>query len=136
MKCYLIGLLFFGMTAGFAMEGSGDRAWIGQHFPAAQLVALRDGEATFARKLCTIQYLMRRQEAFFAVEGRLTFNPRFVPRRPRAIDLEILLISAAGICTRQINQHLMVTADEVVFVFQVPPTADTRYLRTYYTLHY
>ncbi len=79
---------------------------------------------------------MRRKGAFYAVEGRLTFNPRFVPRRPRAIDLEILLISAAGICTRQINQHLMVTADEVVFVFQVPPTAGTRYLRTYYTLHY
>ena len=136
MKAFIIGLSFFFVTAGSSLGGKDDQVWIGQHFRPEQLVALRDGEATFARKLCTIHYRMHRRGDHFTVEGRLTFDPRFVPRRPRAIDLEILLINAAHVCTRQIDRHLEVTADQVVFVFKVPQKPLPQYLRTYYTLLY
>ncbi len=122
------------VTAGGTEEDGA--VWVGHRFRPEQLVALHEGEATFTRKLCTITYRMQKLGSTFIVEGQLVFNPRLVPRRPRAIDLEILLINARHICTRQINQHHPVSVEPVRFVFRVPPGSDGRFLRTYYTLHY
>ncbi len=136
MKPLGMGLWLIIFLAAAARGEQNNAVWVGHRFSPEQLVALRSGEATFARKLCTIHYHIRRQDDHFTVQGRLEFNPRFVPRRPRAIDLEILLVNAQHMCTGQINQHHAVTADEVPFAFQVPATPPNHFVRTYYTRHY
>ena len=72
----------------------------------------------------------------FAIDGYVTFNPKFVPRLPRSLDLEILLIDKDFICIDQINLKREVVAPPVHFNVLVPADSDAVYLRTYYILHY
>jgi hypothetical protein len=113
-----------------------EKAWVGQPFQPEQCVAIQKGETTFRRKLCRIDYRIVPSAGGYAVEGVLSFNSKFVPRRPRRIDLEILLIDRSFVCIEQINMHREVGPGAVDFSFAVPGGSQARYLRTYYILQY
>lgn len=119
-----------------AIAGETDKAWIGHRFQPNQCVTIRAGDETFTRKLCRIDYRMKKTAGAYGIEGQLTFNAQFVPRLPRAVDLEILLIDRQFICIKQINISRAVDTMPVPFGFRVPSDSDAVYLRTYYTLYY
>lgn len=109
--------------------------WLGQRFAPDQQTLLVPGETDFTRKLCRITYQIRAATPGVSVEAALFFNPRFVPRRPASVTLEILLLDRQGVCVAQIDQELAVTGEPLSFAFTVADTAVTA-VRTYYTLHY
>ena len=113
-----------------------EKVWIGHQFEPEHCIAIQAGRTRFTRKLCQIVYRISPNAAGYAVEGVLSFNPKFVPRRPRRIDLEILLIDRTFVCIEQINMGRDVGPGPVDFRFEVPSDGGARYLRTYYTLHY
>lgn len=113
-----------------------EKVWIGRQFEPEHGIASQAGRTRFTRKLCPIVYRIKPIAAGYAVKGVLSFNPKFVPRRPRRIDLEILLIDRTFVCIEQINMDRDVGPGPVDFHFEVPFDGGARYLRTYYTLHY
>ena len=136
MKTILMALLLVIVSLRPAVAGNAAKPWIGHRFQPEQCVAIRDGQATFQRKLCRIDYSMKQMADGVHIEGHLTFNPRFVPRPPKVVDLEVLLIDREFVCIGQIDITREVDTPPVHFVIRVPSGSNASYLRTYYTLHY
>ncbi|MDJ0784395.1 MAG: hypothetical protein QNJ22_20695 [Desulfosarcinaceae bacterium] len=127
-------MVLTGGSSGVLWAGT-PHPWLGRHFPPEQRTPLTTGEVSFQRKLCRIVYQIRAGEAGIQVAAALYFTPRFVPRRPKAVTLEILLLDASGVCIDLIDREVAVTAAPVTFRFTVTNPA-VRSVRTYYTLHY
>ena len=136
MKAILPALLVAIVSALPVSAAATSKPWIGHQFQSEQCVPIREGQITFKRKLCRIDYRINPKDGGYHIEGYLTFNPRFVPRLPKSVDLEILLMDTRFVCTEQINLHRAVDKPSLYFAIAVPPTALARYIRTYYTLHY
>lgn len=136
MRHWILTLLLAIVSLMPAIAGETDNVWIGHRFKPEQCVTIRAGEETFTRKLCRIDYRIKKTAGAHDIEGLLTFNTKFVPRRPRVVDLEILLIDRQFTCIEQINISRIVDMPPVRFDLRVPSDSRALYLRTYYTLHY
>lgn len=136
MKTWMLSLLLAILSIIPALAGETDKAWLGHHFQPEQCVRIRAGEETFTRKLCRIDYRIKKTAGAHNIEGQLTFNTKFVPRLPQTIDLEILLIDREFACIEQVDMSLVVDMPPVRFALRVATGSNALYLRTYYTLHY
>jgi hypothetical protein len=109
------------VTAAAILAAGGEAgARQGHRFAPDMLVRIADGQATFRRKLCVIDYRMEKAGNQYRITGHLTFNRRFVPRTPTRVEREILLVDESFSCTRQIDRTVAVTGEPGVFTFHVP----------------
>ena len=138
MKIPVIAAGVILLVIAWAMPAAGGETgvWLGHRFEPDMLVRIVDGQATFTRKLCTIEYRMEKAGDQYRITGHLTFDRRFVPRTPKSVELAILLVDESFTCTQQIDRIIEVTGEPVVFTFHVPESPSIRYLRTYYVLYY
>ena len=113
-----------------------ENSWVGTSFAPQKCLEIQPGDFEVRRKLCRIAYHIEQRNNVFVIAGSLDFNKKFVPTRPKRIELELLFMDDRYVCRRQINLDKAVTLEPVSFSVTVPITAETRYIRTYYTLYY
>ena len=113
-----------------------EKGWLGAVFTADQCLKIQPGVYEVKRKLCRIRYRITRHEKTFTINGTLDFNKKFVPTRPRRIELEVLFMDSGYVCRRQVTLEIMVTELPVSFSVATDHTAEPQYIRTYYTLYY
>ena len=113
-----------------------EKGWLGTSFAPEKCLLIRSGEFEVRRKLCRITYVIKQGNGVFTIDGLVEFNRKFVPTRPKRIELEVLFIDDQYVCRRQINLAKPVTAQPVRFSVTTPTAAGPQYIRTYYTLYY
>ncbi len=113
-----------------------EKGWLGAVFTAEQCLRIQPGEVEVKRKLCRIQYRITRGSQGFTIDGTLDFNEKFVPTRPKRIELEVLFMDAGYVCRRQVNLDKTVTELPVTFSVSADRISAPQYIRTYYILHY
>ncbi len=116
-----------------AQQGNG---WLGHTFPPEKCLRIHQGEYEVRRKLCTIIYRITQHDRHFEIAGNLSFNKKFVPRKPKRVELEILFMDDAYICRKQVNLDLQVQEIPLKFSVRADKKPDQQFIRTYYTLHY
>ena len=113
-----------------------EKGWLGAVFTADKCLRIQPGEFEVKRKLCRIQYRITRGSQGFTIHGSLDFNKKFVPTRPKRIELEVLFMDAEYVCRRQVNLDKTVTDLPVTFSVSADHASAPQYIRTYYILHY
>ena len=135
LKTGLIPAFLFIVCAAVTWAGDGG-VWVGTRFRPEQCLEIIEGKYDVTRKLCTIAYEIRSQSDHFAVNARLRFNKKFIPDNVSDVELEILLMDANRVCTKQLNIHKKVEAGKADFSFVAQKLPSQRYVRTYYIIHY
>ena len=113
-----------------------EKGWVGTVFTADKCLKIQPGEYEVKRKLCRIQYRITRGSQGFTIDGTLDFNNKFVPTRPKRIELEVLFMDSGYVCRRQVNLDKTVTDLPVTFSVSADHASAPQYIRTYYILHY
>ena len=121
---------------GSLVSAQNEKGWVGASFAPEQCLKIQAGEFEVRRKLCRITYDIALQNEVFTIDGIVDFNKKFVPTRPKRIELELLFIDDRYVCRRQINLDKAVTSQPVSFTVTIPRTTESQYIRTYYTLYY
>ena len=131
--CILAILVTGSAALGLAAEQG---VWIGRQFQPQQGLEITQGAFNVKRKLCTITYTIRSKGDHFAVDGRLRFDERYIPKNVSDVELEVLLLDERRVCTQQLNMRSPVEKGQASFSFQADKRPDQRYVRTYYVIHY
>ncbi len=113
-----------------------EKGWVGFKFSPEICLRIQEGEFEVQRKLCKITYPITLQDKRYDTTGRLSFFKKFVPKTPKRIELEILLIDGQFVCRRQINLDRDVEEIPLIFSLTLDSTTQPEYIRTYYTLYY
>lgn len=133
-----ISLILILSLGGVFMHARADYqgGWVGQRFRPEQCVEIKPGRFEFKRKLATVIYDIRPESGLFAVKGLLRFDKTFIPETVSHVELEVLLIDEAGVCTRQLNLRAQVEAYQASFVFKTDQPTSHLFVRTYYIIYY
>ena len=124
------------VLVGGMVAAQDQKGWLGTAFEPDQCLQIQPGEYEVRRKLCSIRYEIELRDEVFVINGIVDFNPTFVPKRPKRIDLEVLFIDDRYVCRRQIDLKKSVDKHPVTFSVTNSKTAAPQYIRTYYTLYY
>ena len=124
------------LLASVLVGAQDEKGWLGTSFAPDKCLHIRAGKFDVKRKLCRITYDIKRGNGIFTINGFLDFNKKFVPTRPKRIELEVLFIDDRYVCRRQVNLDKPVTAQPVSFSVTTPSATEPQYIRTYYTLYY
>ena len=133
--CLTLSLLILVSICHLALAQD-EKGWLGAVFTADQCLKIQPGEVEVKRKLCRIKYRITRHNKTFTINGTLEFNKKFVPTRPRRIELEVLFMDSGYVCRRQVNLEKTVTGLPVTFTVSADQISTPQYIRTYYILHY
>ena len=137
MKQYRVALSLVALilVSGAAMAQD-HKGWLGKKFRPQECLEIKAGEFEVKRKLCRIRYCIRQKKTNYEIKGTLDFNKKFVPRHPKRVELELLLIDNGYVCRKQINIDKKVTLTPFSFSMITVKNPDQMYIRTYYTLYY
>ena len=113
-----------------------DKGWLGKKFRPQECVQIKAGEFEVNRKLCRIRYRISMENTHYEIKGTLDFNKKFVPRNPKRVELELLLIDNDYVCRKQINIEKKVNQIPLSFSLITLKNPDHMYVRTYCTLYY
>ena len=113
-----------------------DKGWLGKKFRPQECHEIKAGEFEVKRKLCRIRYRIRQKKTNYEIKGTVVFNKKFVPRNPKRVELELLLIDNDYVCRKQINIEKEVIETPLSFSMITVKDPDQMYIRTYYTLYY
>lgn len=119
----------------FSWAGN-DAVWVGTKFRPEQCLKIEAGRHEVKRKLCTIVYDIKPISGRFDVDALLTFDNTFIPDKVSHVELEVLLMDKAWICTRQLNLKSDVNENQARCSFKVEDMPDQRFVRTYYIIYY
>ncbi len=118
------------------VQAQQDKGWLGQKFPPEKCLKIQVGEYEVQRKLCNITYQIALKKSRYEIIGNLSFNKKFVPKKPKRVELEILFMDNQFVCRKQINIDKAVNEIPVKFTVLADKHPDQQFIRTYYTLYY
>lgn len=110
--------------------------WVGTKFRPEQCLKIEAGRHDVKRKLCTITYDIKPKNGQFEVDALLRFDNTFIPDKVSHVELEVLLMDEAWVCTRQLNLKSDVMENQARFSFKAEDLPGQRYVRTYYIIYY
>jgi len=134
-KTFMVVLIVFCGWMSFSWADN-DGVWVGTKFRPKQCLKIEPGRHKVKRKLCTIAYDIKSKNGQFEVDALLRFDNTHIPDKVSHVELEVLLIDDAWICTRQLNLESEVTKNQVRFSFKSEDMSGQRYVRTYYIIYY
>ena len=134
-KTLMVVLVLFCGCISFSWA-TNDQVWVGTKFRPEQCLKIEAGRHEVKRKLCTIAYDITSKKGQFEVDALLRFDNTFIPDKVSHVELEVLLMDKAWVCTRQLNLKSGVTDNQARFSFKAEDLPGQRYVRTYYIIYY